>query len=83
MNATGHTSCFDTLLPSNRASFIQAVSSNERGGEGGEALCRADKKVERLSQRFNFLQYCSTHLLQIDNPSTVQFGQTKKTNLQP
>ena len=42
MNATGHTSCFDTLLPSNRASFIQAASSVERGGEGGESLCRAD-----------------------------------------
>ena len=45
VNATGHTSCFDTLLPSNRASFIQAASSDDRGGEGGEALCRVDKKV--------------------------------------
>lgn len=46
VNATGHTSCFDTLLPSNRASFIQAASSNARGGEGGKGLCGANNKVE-------------------------------------
>ena len=78
VNATGHTSCFDTLLPSNRASFIQAASSVERGGEGGESLVECN--VCKTVLAFQFLQHCSTHLPQINNPSAIQFGQKKKKN---
>ena len=56
MNATGHTSCFDTLLPSNRASFIQEASSDEKGGErrGGLTgnLCGGQAGAKRPIRKY-------------------------------